>query len=780
LGQTLVKGGIDMVMKSTICRTWIILLAGAIIGCSVTVVQAQSGQKVTFSHAYVAPQIDNPKISSSLKSTIAMIQQASPGLKKEFRNPLNRDKYGDFFRIDENDNIQVYIELAELSKETQDKLASLGIQAQAVDPQRKIVQAMVPICKVDHLSSQPFIHFIRLPNYLHSNKGAVTTLGDTYMRTNEVRRDFNYDGTGVRVGVISSGLRYASQSVLTGDLPTYSQDPCTTPPGGFYGDILSRSFGGNIQGDGEGTAILEIIHDIAPGAKLYFASASTDIELIMAKNWLATQHCDIIVDDFSVLNSGPYDGTSPVSLASADLVRQGIAYYSAVGNFAESHYAGYFTDDPQRPNKIHNFVLDPTGQTPSDETLDFLVYPDIVVTIFLCWYEPFGQSGDDMDLYVLDPDLLDFKNPIAESVDLQLGDGYPTEQVSIHSLTGNVELGSLVVARKNADLTPRRFDIFFWPPWGVRLLQYIVPEGSIGNNSDAGGGAIAVGAVDVNTAQHLAVESFSSHGPTIDGRMKPEVASFDGVATTVPDFELFYGTSAAVAHVGGVAALLKQLLPWAGPDALNYYLQAFAVDLAPPGPDNISGSGRVIAYPIFDSIINTGIEHRIKTYNFSQNTENWQPVNVEPVFSAPTFEWKPGYLVITSTSNTNCFGFWNSPPVEFLPSPPSQQVSPGKLYRAKVHISTDAGPNDFPQFRIRIGSKNNASVAVTTISSVAGNDLFPGITGRDYYVFYVPPYGAVPEGLYVAVDLLNFDPGDSPTASLYVENVEMKEFDLVE
>lgn len=312
------------------------------------------------------------------------------------------------------------------------------------------------------------------------------------------------------------------------------------------------------------------------------------------------------------------------------------------------------------------------------------------------------------------------------------------------------------------------------------MLEHIVPEGSVPNNSDAGGGVISLGAIDVNQPGHLAVEYFSSQGPTIDGRIKPEIATFDGVVTTVPGFEAFFGTSAAAPHAAGVAALLKQLIPWAGPDALNYYLQAFAEDLAPPGPDNLSGSGRMIAYPIFDAIINTGIEHRIKTYNFSTSTEGWQSVSVEPIFAAPTFNSQPGNLVITSTANTNCFGYWQSPTVEFLPSPPSTQVSPGKLYRAKVHISTDAGPNDFPQFRIRIGSKSNASVAVTTISSVAGNDLFPGITGRDYYVFYVPPYGAVPEGLYIAVDLLNFDPGDSATASLYIEDVEVKEFELPE
>ncbi len=759
-----------MFLRVSVSKARRMLLVVGLIA-SVTVVQAQTGRNLTFSEPYVAPQVENPKVSSSLKRTIDMIQQASPSLKKEFCNPLNRDKYG-FFRVDANDNIQVYICLTEFNKQTLDKLKDLGIQSQGVDPQRKIVQTMVPAYKVDHLSGQPFIRLIRLPDYGYTNKGSVTTLGDVYLRTNEVRRDFNYDGTGVRVGVISNGIGYAQQSVLTGDLPTYSQDPCTTPPGEFYGDVQTRSFSSyGIAAGSEGTAMLEIIHDIAPGAKLFFSNFDTAIDFTKAKNWLADQGCDVIVDDYSFFNNGPYDGTSAVSLASSDLVKRGIAYYTSVGNYAERHYSGYFTDDPLRPNKIHNFTM-------GDETLEFVLYPGYSVAIYLCWYEPFGQSGDDIDLYVLDPDVLDFKNPIAASVDLQLGYNDPVEAVYGYNGGGSPETFSIVVARKNEDLTPRRFDLYILG--GIVMWEHIVPEGSVPNNSDAGGGVISVGAIDVNVPGHLVVESFSSQGPTIDGRMKPEFATFDGVATTVPGFIPFYGTSAAAPHAAAVAALLKQLIPWAGPDTLNYYLQAFAEDLAPSGPDNLSGSGRLIAYPIFDAIINTGIEHRIKTYNFSSDTEGWQSASVEPVFTAPTFSSQPGTLVITSTTNTNCFGFWMSPTVEFLPSPPSTQVSPGKLYRAKVHISTDAGPNDFPQFRIRIGTQNNASVAVITIGSVEGNDLFPGITGRDYYVFYVPPYGAVPEGLYIAVDLLNFDTGDNATASLYIEDVEVKEFELPE
>ena len=53
------------------------------------------------------------------------------------------------------------------------------------------------------------------------------------------------------------------------------------------------------------------------------------------------------------------------------------------------------------------------------------------------------------------------------------------------------------------------------------------------------------------------IEFFSSQGPTIDGRMKPDVVGIDGVAISgAGSFgTTFFGTSAAAPHVAGIAAL---------------------------------------------------------------------------------------------------------------------------------------------------------------------------------------------------------------------------------
>jgi hypothetical protein len=95
------------------------------------------------------------------------------------------------------------------------------------------------------------------------------------------------------------------------------------------------------------------------------------------------------------------------------------------------------------------------------------------------------------------------------------------------------------------------------------------------------------------------VESFSSQGPTIDGRIKPDIAGPDGVSSGTYGSSPacngagFYGTSAAAPHVGGAAALVKQANPSFSPAQLQSFLVDRAVDLPPVGRDNGTGSGKL-------------------------------------------------------------------------------------------------------------------------------------------------------------------------------------------
>ena len=107
-------------------------------------------------------------------------------------------------------------------------------------------------------------------------------------------------------------------------------------------------------------------------------------------------------------------------------------------------------------------------------------------------------------------------------------------------------------------------------------------------------GAVAVAAINVRTD---GVESFSSHGPTLDGRAKPEMGAPDNVmsrAYASVGVTAFLGTSAAAPHLGGAAALYKQAVPNATPDAILAFLSQHAA--MPQGNErgtNITGSGRL-------------------------------------------------------------------------------------------------------------------------------------------------------------------------------------------
>ena len=130
-----------------------------------------------------------------------------------------------------------------------------------------------------------------------------------------VRRSHGVDGTGVGIGVLSSGVATLMTGEAAGDLP----DRVTVLPGQAG------------EGD-EGTATLAILRDLAPGGDLYFATGLGGPARFAANlEALCRAGADVIVDDLFDYQETIHQGGLMAQAVRA-AVRNGCVYVSARGN----------------------------------------------------------------------------------------------------------------------------------------------------------------------------------------------------------------------------------------------------------------------------------------------------------------------------------------------------------------------------------------------------------------------------------------------------------------
>jgi hypothetical protein len=380
----------------------------------------------------------------------------------------------------------------------------------------------------------------------------------------------------------------------------------------------------------EGTAMLEIVHDLAPGAELWFGFFDTDLDFIAAVDCLAL-NVDVIVDDISFFNVGLYDGTSAVSqnftAEMNKVTNRARAYHKSIGNGALSHYQEPYVDVAPLDANFNTHLFSATAQTtdqgvtggPFDADPVFLVSGGFVV-VELQWNDPFAASTNDYDLYL-------FRNAdsalVALSENFQTGTQPPTEFILFEN-TGPDGFYDIVINRYLGLAAVRTFDMFVTVcdcaqlPGGPTdpILNFNTKTSSVPNNSDANSPfATTLGAINASESGNDLIAPYSSLGPTNDGRLKPEGVAIDGVNVTGNgDFPapgcapncLFFGTSASAPHGGAIAALIlscRPVLKHGEPDdnpiadrtALRDALFNSAVDLGAGGDDNVYGNGRLDA-----------------------------------------------------------------------------------------------------------------------------------------------------------------------------------------
>ncbi len=466
-----------------------------------------------------------------------------------------------------------------------------------------------PLAGIGHIDNKPF----NLARYLGLGYfiGLTTTQGVITHGANTAITASKANGAGLRIGVLSDSAEFIPALIASGDLPPGAQ---------IVADIIDG------PGSSEGSAMMEIIHDMAPGASLYFASAfnSPDDFADNIRLLRNTYLCDVIVDDVGWSDEGVFQDTV-IARAVDDVTESGALYFSSAGNNGNltngnaSAWEGDFVPGPTfGPYTLHSFGA-----------ANFNRLRAVTGAIELHWSDAWGASANDYDLFVLNPAGT---SVLAVSNSNQNGTGDPFEEVfSPAGFPANSQI--LIAAVTGAGALPRalHLEAFFGEPLLISTAGqthgHAATAGCLLDDPTCPGRAFGVAAVAWNSARGVMrpfvggasnpTEPFSSDGPrrmfyhaggapitpgnylfaTNGGLVlaKPDIAAADGVSCHTPGFSPFFGTSAASPHAGAVAALVKAAKPSATGAQIWSALTSTALDIRAPGIDRDSGYGIVMA-----------------------------------------------------------------------------------------------------------------------------------------------------------------------------------------
>lgn len=402
-------------------------------------------------------------------------------------------------------------------------------------------------------------HIIRLELPLPNRVDRLRTVeGEGVSITGaELWHDARFTGQDIRVGVLDLGFD-GYKDLLGSELP---------------GSVTARSFvhGQEPDGCGEihGTACAEIVYEMAPDAQLFLAYYDgTTVSEGQAVDWLLQQGVHIITHSAGSVMA-PMDGSGPNAELADRAANTGVLWVNSSGNEAEGHYRSTFTDNDG--DALHEF---PDGS----EEIAIEAQGDSV-TVVLNW-DDWAAVTEDYDLFVYDTqgDL------VASAEDAQ--DGSPG-QIAAEGLMLRTLEGEIYHVAVAAYETSRAGVLDLYVPGAV--IEFPVVQNSLSSPADARG-AISVGAT---AYRDDSIASYSSQGPTTDGRLKPDISGPAGVSGVTYGDAGFDGTSASAPHVAGAAALVWSAYPALGRDDVSAYLISHALDVGPSGPDNAYGHGRL-------------------------------------------------------------------------------------------------------------------------------------------------------------------------------------------
>jgi subtilisin family serine protease len=453
----------------------------------------------------------------------------------------------------------------------QTEIARLGGTVHATDPESHVLSAVVPLDAIEPLAAQSDVTAIeRAPkgrrNWFENQEGTVAhavvnALKDTH--------NSGVDGSGVKVCVLSDSVRYLSKAQ-----ENFTLGDVTVLPGQ---DGVQKNGGDG----GEGTAMLEIIHSIAPGAELMFATDEDEVQMPNNIKALAGKKCNIIVDDQTYGDEFPFQDDE-ISKAVNEVTGQNILSVTSAGNQGSYEagtsqaWEGPFQGGTVNSDGSINHVFDPKDKQNGEYNIVLGDCQSKSIYLNLFWNDLLPSSKNISPANLSDYELFVFDAKGTPLPDTTTGSPGKKPWRWVEVPAADDKRFDHTVQIKIVEASGKG-DKFLHLDTSCGSLKHSTYGAILGHN--AAESAVSVAASSFPTTDKgdpipftgkekgVEVSPHSGEGPRRvffheDGKpynkdlQKPDVTAFEGVTTDVPKMERFSGTSAAAPQVAGIAALI--------------------------------------------------------------------------------------------------------------------------------------------------------------------------------------------------------------------------------
>lgn len=588
-----------------------------------------------------------------------------------------------------NGEISAYVKYNDAS--CVDSLRNMGVNVRTVT--RTIITASIPVDKVDAVAALQSVECIEAAQPAKMLMDAARTdtrVNDVHAATAPLETPFT--GQGTIVGVIDGGVDFTHPDFYAPDGKTLrikrvwcqADEDGKAPEKFGYGshyttqeditakgtDMAYYSHGCHVMGIAAGSDLTSPYHGVAYDADLAFSSfkdIDTGISDAISYIFNYADECNkpAVINMSLGTEMGPHDGSSLRDQLIDELTGEGRIVVGAGGNnalinmhisktFAENDTLfaglGFIEDmsgigevqiwgDPNSNMKVRVCTVDKATMQPVYQSRAFNTTRDYTGTVTL--QKPYDQSSGYFSIVTQRSPL---NNCPMAHIELGIADYKPTK---VLALIITADPGSTVHAWSNENY--------------CCFMQHLpvmdVPDNKYGTCEIGGIGKSIITVASYSTKNKLTkldgkeyesgfpmndIAPYSNIGPTVDGRMKPDIAapgslivsafnsnnsSSEQVAKTTWNGKTYYygvyqGTSMASPHVAGIISTWMQAYPKLTPDNVRevFANTARRDQFTGSEPNNTWGYGKIDAY--------AGLVYILKNFTASTGVEpivdgNW-------------------------------------------------------------------------------------------------------------------------------------------------------------